>query len=590
MVGCLSTSWWHYGRPFSSYILVAWTTSPPTPLRTNQLWPRHLLTLGVQTVGVCYVLYKHMTHEPAMVVAASLMFMVGFFKYGERTWALKRDTLENIRSSIKTQPDRTVPEGSIQNVPDEEDVLPEGSIQSIERVPDEEELMLFAHHVLPTCMAALTDYSEDSGKVSALLLRYTPPKHKDWKAEHIGKIVEMELSLMYDILYTKATMIHHWYGYFLRVISILATMVALLLFHFLGKKVRHAKIDVIITYILFGGALILDMVSLVKAAMSTWTCDLLENVGGWGKTLCKRIQSSRRRMKAASSAGWSGSVGQYNLFDACSRDMTKPSIRVLQMIKLDDWWMKYQYKRTLVIPAGVKELLFQEIWSAIRYSDPATPFVLPSDLELQDMISVWHITTNLFLPYAEANGGDATYVGAIKVLSDYMMFLAVARHDMLPALKLRSNCEKTSNDLQKIWSGETATNREAGFGSLLPHLLRNGALSSYRSLSYGTGFAKELQLVMNKGKRDSVMADSDMERLFRYTIPMICEDKNIGPDGVILPDGKLLKLILDQWVSMLVAASIRCSRESHAKQLSHGGELITIVWILTEHFRRPARL
>lgn len=140
---------------------------------------------------------------------------------------------------------------------------------------------------------------------------------------------------MYDILYTKATMIHHWYGYFLRVTSLFATTVALRLFHFYGKD-GHAKIDVIITYILFGGALFLDMVSLVKAAMSTWTCDLLYSKGGWGKTLCKQIQSSRRRVKAASSRGWSGSVGQYNLFDVCSREMTKTSIRVLRMIQLDD--------------------------------------------------------------------------------------------------------------------------------------------------------------------------------------------------------------------------------------------------------------
>jgi hypothetical protein len=45
----------------------------------------------------------------------------------------------------------------------------------------------------------------------------------------------------------------------------------------------------------------------------------------------------------------------------------------------------------------------------------------------------------------------------------------------------------------------------------------------------------------------------------------------------------MLERILDAWVTLLIYASIRCSRDSHAKQLSRGGELTTIVWILAEH-------
>ncbi|XBH75268.1 hypothetical protein VPH35_102056 [Triticum aestivum] len=461
-------------------------------LEDNQLWPRHLLTLGVQAVGVGYVLYKHMIYKPSMVIAAYLIFMVGFLKYWERTCALKRATLDNIRSSIKSRPSRDEPIGSAENDT---------------RVPGEEELLLFAHHVLPTCMG-----------------------------EHIGKVVKLELSLMYDILYTKATVMHHWYGYQLRAISPLATIVALLLFHSNGKY-GHAKMDVVITYILFGGALLLDIVSLVTVAMSTWTCDILDNMEGWGKTLSSMIQSFRLRVKAASTRGWSGSIGQYNLFDVSSRDMTKTSIRVLQMIKLDDWWKKYQYKGTLVIRRDVRELWYEEIWWTTKKNDDLSGLFdvkLPEgNIELQDVIFAV----------------QSPCVGAIMALSNYMMFLAVARHDMLPSLKLRSMCEQTSDALQDIWSKAPSYQRVAGFGC-------------YTTVTYGVLFAKELlPETVNYSANELYRSSSSEDRMDKRCRAILWR---------ILPQA-------------------HTPGNLSVEQLNCGGELITIAWILTEHFHSPSR-
>jgi hypothetical protein len=44
-----------------------------------------------------------------------------------------------------------------------------------------------------------------------------------------------------------------------------------------------------------------------------------------------------------------------------------------------------------------------------------------------------------------------------------------------------------------------------------------------------------------------------------------------------------LKLIFRVWVEMMVYAGEHCSRDSHARQLSNGGEFITIVWLLVYH-------
>ncbi|CAO2193674.1 unnamed protein product [Urochloa humidicola] len=44
-----------------------------------------------------------------------------------------------------------------------------------------------------------------------------------------------------------------------------------------------------------------------------------------------------------------------------------------------------------------------------------------------------------------------------------------------------------------------------------------------------------------------------------------------------------LRVVLDVWTYILVYTANRCSREAHAKQLSKGGELTTIIWLMAEH-------
>jgi hypothetical protein len=49
-----------------------------------------------------------------------------------------------------------------------------------------------------------------------------------------------------------------------------------------------------------------------------------------------------------------------------------------------------------------------------------------------------------------------------------------------------------------------------------------------------------------------------------------------------------LELLLDVWTDFLVYAANRCSRESHAQKLSNGGELTTILWLMTDFLHHEA--
>lgn len=45
----------------------------------------------------------------------------------------------------------------------------------------------------------------------------------------------------------------------------------------------------------------------------------------------------------------------------------------------------------------------------------------------------------------------------------------------------------------------------------------------------------------------------------------------------------ILQIILVSWIRLLPFVSDQCSRDSHAKQLSCGGELLTMVWLMNRH-------
>jgi hypothetical protein len=121
----------------------------------------------------------------------------------------------------------------------------------------------------------------------------------------------MELSLMYDILYTKAAVMHTWFGFAIRVVSPLAVAAALGLFRLEDDLGSYRQIDVDITYALLVAAFVLETTSLCRAIGSTWIAALLQTTR-WAwlrhEALCtgRRSGSARRRRRPGSGAGGTG--------------------------------------------------------------------------------------------------------------------------------------------------------------------------------------------------------------------------------------------------------------------------------------------
>ncbi|GJM95319.1 hypothetical protein PR202_ga12036 [Eleusine coracana subsp. coracana] len=208
-------------------------------LEDNSLWLRHLQTLFVQVLGAAYVIYLYMSSsEILLLLGASIaMFVAGLLKYSERIWALYCGNISSIRDNFnktdhEVNPLRFVTAGTSRT----------------------REVLLKAHYNFSVCQSVFLDTTLEPGDVE-------PGLGPINVGVEIYKLVELELSLMYDILYTKAPVIHTRYGFCIRFISLIGTSIAFFLFQLsisISSTGSGYDADVIISYVLLVGALTLE--------------------------------------------------------------------------------------------------------------------------------------------------------------------------------------------------------------------------------------------------------------------------------------------------------------------------------------------
>lgn len=79
--------------------------------------------------------------------------------------------------------------------------------------------------------------------------------------EEVFRVIETELGFMYDVLYTKAAVVYSKLGILLRCISLSSTIFVLIAFSSIDTH-RYSTTDVIITYWLLAGGIILEIYSM----------------------------------------------------------------------------------------------------------------------------------------------------------------------------------------------------------------------------------------------------------------------------------------------------------------------------------------
>nr|CAE04412.2 OSJNBb0040D15.2 [Oryza sativa Japonica Group] len=495
------------------------------------------------------------------------ILVVQVLRAGERTWALRCSNFGSIRNSLKELPGNQLRwyKGYLQNKDDT------GTTKIIKKLRKE-----------PT----------------------------------LWKLMELELSLMYDILYTKAAVIHTSIGYTIRTLSSIAIATSFLLFHFSGSKDNHRGVDIIVTYVLLGGALVMETTSLLSALGSSWALDFLCAMrwswlrhaalctGRWHRL--RRMVLSLRRLITTMTAGylnrsrgWSGTIGQLNLlsFRAAQINATDRCLRKLaMMLGIDEWWDSTCYSWIEEVPMEVKEGavdmvsrndlntmgLLRHRWGEVAL-DKKHPGLLEElqgwrhGVDFHESIITWHIATDLILAEREnkqpmdvmerTGGSDrAQRVHSIRALSNYMMFLLVTRPDMLPGLPQNWLYQRTCDNLDEIFkehrgrlmSSKGKVNNR--IFTVLSALLRGHNRIRPFGLKQTNEFAKILLMAL---KHMSGKFDPLVPRLtFAHQISQIVLNwKEADPEDVLF----------DLWTDFLIYAANRCNRESHAKKLNSGG-------------------
>ncbi|KAL6843246.1 hypothetical protein ACP4OV_026959 [Aristida adscensionis] len=500
-----------FWAPFLLVHLGGQDTITAYSMEDNQLWLRHLLSFTVQAMGAAYVLYKYIGSHGPLVVPTVLIFLVSVLKNGERVWALSLSRLEMIRKFLDG------------------------------KELDGESVLQGAHDLLYICMGQFVDDKIWPSEFQNDAIKLFHEKRRTFE------LIEMQLSLMSDIFYTKAMVIHTFYGRCIRTICLLGTFIAFFLFQFSTSKDGYNSFDVAVTYILVTGASILETISVLTAMGSTWTCATLK-VWKWDWLHWLHV-SLRRSARAAQTRRWSSSTGQINLLDSYTSNANS------LWSNMNSLWRDGRS----MVSMGTKKLVLEEISTLAEACNGREdvmrsyrgqcalkrPSGLLADLDLtwstdlafDQSILVWHLATDKFVRHSKVTNTGAL-VEAIKVLSNYMMFLLVEHPYMLPS-PVRSTLHLKARQELQVWHDWFICN----YSNI------NDQAEDRPLLKLGEKIAHELL------RKESNMAEPNLVELLR------------GVFGV--------------WVETMSYAAHHCSRESHAKQLNNGGEFITAVWLLT---------
>ncbi|PON34528.1 hypothetical protein TorRG33x02_353160 [Trema orientale] len=594
-------------------------------LEDNELWIRHLFGLFLQVVSAAYSFYLTL-NKNKLWFPTILVFIGGNIKFAERTLALRLASLERfgattlpdpnpgpdyqeaeiaystmrsvqVQSTLAEMMTTTMPGGVSNFVATEPISAVEGPIQ---KNLDEMKLLEVAYSLYGTFKGLIVGFllsSKDRESSRSYFLQET--------ATRAFRLVEYELSFMYQVLHTKAVVIHGKVGYSLRFISICSTILAFLVFAFIGKK-GFGKFEIGVTYALFIGAIVLDIISVFKLIFSDWVLMVIKD--SWIIKHIPTVILTRTR--------WSGSVSQKNMISHC----LAPKIGVQE---LAGYHHKYGISETLktilcnfsyseTVRNFLKDFIFHELQkkskkasnlrdsieacsqrgdSALLQSSSSYIKLKWSIGEFQyaESLLIWHLATELCYHHdVEANSSttdhqregetfckllaqlccrscvrqgrqdDQSSSGRqedddgkriCKLISNYMFYLLVKKPAMLaPVLGnwnivFRDTCAEAKRFFDK------------------------------HNLSCHAEACKKVLSVKPKVRSAAIKGDRSKSVLFDACILAQQLQK----------EESQWKIMSRVWVEMLSYAAINCRPFIHAQQLSKGGELLTFTWMLMNH-------
>ncbi|CAL5409709.1 unnamed protein product [Camellia sinensis] len=611
-------------------------------LEDNELWLRHLLQLLVLCGTAAYVFILTLSFKNQLWIPTLLVLVAGLIKYIERTRSLNLASWRRLREPdpgpyYAELMDIYFPKKEA-NVPVRIELIPE-AIRSSPQPIDEDRAMpledldvvIHAYDFFQTFKGFLVDLRFSSGQLNKSRTFFLGRTARD-----AFKVVEAELNFIYEILYTKVRVLRGKYGYLLRFVSFISIVVALVLFCLIDKhKQGFHKFDVGITFTLLLGAIALDIIAFLMLLLSDRTAVALTNSDNQSvvfRMLKKSLNFNRKRwpedsptqhctcsfgwFKQIMRRRWSESIPQYNYIDYCLHPRLRIWEKLIGFFGLTNMLDGLQYAKTVEFTNDLRELVFEELkmkskmaynlesakeiylargdW-VLRHEDctDLLPWIIEVDFD--ESLHLWHIATDLCFHScnvsmdANAEDGDSKnkdFRGLSKLLSDYMAYLLNMESTVMTPvedigkIRFKDTSDQvldTLADAKKFFSGRKIGKVKEDKKCCL------NIFSVQKCCCKGrTGpdqlheqACKSILLVNTEVKPPSVRGDRSKSVLFDACV--------LAKELEKLEERKKWVIISKVWVEMLSYAARRCRATTHAAQLSKGGQLITLVWLLMSH-------
>ncbi|KAL3585048.1 hypothetical protein D5086_011915 [Populus alba] len=192
-------------------------------------------------------------------------------KYGERVLVLWlassnkfRESANEERKLLREQLDNKIPRDDFDNM----DATRCDRVLEFDRIRPEAKHLHEAHFLFRTLKLLYGDYLVT---YPTHMSSYNILKRKS--AAKAFELIGVELGFMFDVLFTKAMTGVGWRPrLFLRSINFLLSASALLAFWIMARNSKaYSEIDITISYLLLGGAIVLDIYSVIWMLLSDWT-------------------------------------------------------------------------------------------------------------------------------------------------------------------------------------------------------------------------------------------------------------------------------------------------------------------------------
>ncbi|XAR59423.1 hypothetical protein NMG60_11015258 [Bertholletia excelsa] len=557
-------------------------------LQDNELWLRHLLGLIVQVGVAFYVLLHSWRVNNTFTFLAILVFVPGILKYGERTWTLRSASSDHFRDSLlpaaEPGPDyaRFMDEYARREAEGLE-IRYGGVIEPLahirltdEATTQEAKLLTEAYFLFKIFRRLYADLI-----LSFQELDYSLTVLRNKSSEEVFKLIEIELGIMYDVLYTKTSIAYSRAGLFLRLLSSFSLGSALVAFSVAVDKRTFSGIDVSVTYLLLAGAIFIETYTSFMLVFSERTLlHLSKHNAGIGHIIYRLVSSCPSA--SIKSKRWSGSIAQYNLIGFCVKDKPGRLEGIQKFFRVHERFEKSWYKTYEEVTPELKELIFLHInqkkdsflnsGSCKSLLQRRGDYVLErkstsclgkfcwsiTEVEFDQSILLWHIATDLCY-YSDIHGcQDDTPSSKSKIsksLSDYMLYLLVIRPLMLPKgigeIRFRDTCAEAIRFVQQ----------------------RRESISRRRSEACKLLLQVKTTILPNEVKGDRSKSELFNGCRLAKSLQALETEDQWGKE-------EKWDMIAQVWIEMLSYAASQCQWSLHIQQLPQGGELLTHVSLL----------